>query len=110
MYLEMARALAHRVMLEASSPAERVVAIYRHVVTRPPTHLETEKLLEYYARQLRRLREGELPAAEISQPVTEGRPPTRPSTDDHAAIMVEHAAWSMVARVVMNLDEAITKQ
>ena len=100
MYIELARALAERRTsdVEPSASKEEIATnIFRQVVTRPPNDDELSMLLEFQAEQQKRLEAGDLvPKAILGS--EEG--------DQQA----ERAAWVMVARAVMNLDEAITKQ
>ncbi len=95
MYLEMSRELARKSHEQfAESPHDCATTIFRQVLIRPPTDDELTALLAYQQSQLSRFTEEELNPDEIS-----GNKNT--STD--------LAAWMMIARVVMNLDEAITK-
>lgn len=95
MFLEMARALA-RVVYEShrDSPTDCATQIFRRVLTRHPDEEELDLLLSYQKRQRARLEEGELD------------PPAICGSDDGNR---ELASWVMLARSVMNLDEAITK-
>ena len=95
MFLELSRALGSEAASRHSQSArDAVTFIFRQLLTRPPTVAEQELLLDYYAQQLTRLQRGELDPAKIA-----GVPNASPET----------AAWMMVARAVMNLDEVITK-
>lgn len=99
-FVEAAQALARRV----SSPratflddGERVSAIFRRVLTRRPTPAEEQELLAFHAEQRQRLVRGELDPAAVTGELPPGHDP------------VETAAWSCVARVILNLDETITR-
>jgi len=95
MYLEMARALADLAMQqEVSGERDRVAFIFRRVLTRPPEDEEVDALTAYFQRQLARLQAGELKAGQIA-----AKKNAKP----------DFAAWVLLARVVMNLDEAIVK-
>ncbi len=100
MYLEMARALANRTVAKhasevgSDSPAEIATSMFRRILTRPPTTDEVELLTAYFDAQKQRLDAGRLVASEIGG-------------DKNATSDI--AAWSMVARVIMNLDEAVTR-
>ncbi|MBC8355216.1 MAG: PSD1 domain-containing protein [Planctomycetes bacterium] len=100
MYIELARALAERRTSNVELPTskeERATEIFRRVLTRPPHDDELAMLLEFQDGQQKRLEAGDLvPKTILSS--QEG--------DQQA----ERASWVMVARAVMNLDEAITKQ
>jgi hypothetical protein len=106
MFLEMARALAKNAVAatrSSGSPSHTTDdardkcarLIFRGLLCRPPNERELTTLLEFQQIQLQRLLAGELSAAKIG---------------GDAACTPELAAWAMVARVVMNLDETITKQ
>ncbi|MCO6455196.1 MAG: PSD1 domain-containing protein [Pirellulaceae bacterium] len=93
MYLELARALAERAVGEADGAPQRAAWMFRRVLTRPPEADEIAVLVEFQQRQRQRLEAGELKAEEIGGPRADAK----------------LAAWVMTARVIMNLDEAITR-
>ena len=95
MFLELARALAKEIQSRQESDQDRVRLLFRRCLTRPPTAGETDDLVNYHEKQRLRLMEGDLDPALIAG-------------DKKAS--AELAAWVMVARVVLNLDETITKQ
>ncbi|RUL88668.1 PSD1 and planctomycete cytochrome C domain-containing protein [Tautonia sociabilis] len=101
LFMESARALARRVLAEAGdSDADRLRRAFRLCVSREPTGKEAEVLLGLLDRQRGRFASGELdPAGLIAEvPPPEGCSP------------VELAGWTAVARVLLNLDETITKE
>jgi hypothetical protein len=73
-----------------------VERIFKRCLTRPPNEEERQKLVKFYNTQLQRFLSGELKAAEVCG--TE--------KGEHLA---ERAAWTALARVLLNVDEAITK-
>lgn len=95
MYLELSRELAKSVAgLDFESLEQPVTEIFRRFLTRPPSRFELDSLQDYYQAQILRLENGELnPVAIGGDQATNGQ-----------------AALVMVARVVMNLDETITKR
>ena len=94
MYLEYARALARLAWEQSSVSEQRIEVMFRRLVTRPPSAQEIGIIKDYLATQVQRLEQGELDAAQIAkQPNATG----------------EFAAWVMVARAMMNLDEVITR-
>jgi hypothetical protein len=94
MFVELAQALGRAAMSRGTaSDAERATYVFRRLLTRPPEPDELQRLLEFRATQLQRLKSGELSAREIG------------GADD-----TDLASWVMLARVVMNLDETITKR
>ena len=94
MFLEMARALAEDVSQANSSDADALVAMFRRILTRPPTQNEQTEIMQFYREQLSRLESGELNAPQITALENGSN---------------RQAAWTIVARALMNLDEAITK-
>jgi len=95
-FLECARALGRMAAETPGDDVARVELLFRRCLTRPPSPAELEKLTRFYQTQLARFASGELKATEILQ-VKEGQN------------LNEQAAWTTLARVLMNLDETITK-
>lgn len=114
MFLEMARSLAAQSLQRVPKLAEPSVAddpgskveerrlrwMFRRLLTRPPTSEESDSLRRFFARQLARLEAGELSAQEL---LGEG------AVENDAIPTHQRAAWVLVARAIMNVDEAITK-
>ncbi len=106
MYLEMAVALARMTVNENRDEnvskeelaRQRARFLFRRLLTRPPSERELELLVHFYQSQLHRLGQSELKAAEI---LDEKEASNEPASN-------ELAAWELVARAVMNLDETIT--
>jgi len=95
MFLEMARALANRVVkARGESPEARAQLLFRYLLTRPARQEELATVLVFREKQLERLQNGELKAEQITG---EKEPDA------------ELASWVMVARTLMNLDETITR-
>ena len=94
MFVEFARALAARVVREETSPEARAELLFRTALTRPPTAAEGAALVEFAAAQRSRLEAGGLHAAKIT----------------HGPANADLAAWTLTARAVLNLDEAVTKE
>ncbi len=95
MFLEFSRALATNVLVQKpQTSGECATMIFRRLLTRKPDQEELTALVEFFDAQRKRIEVSELNAVEISH--------EKKSTP-------ELAAWIMVTRAVMNLDEAITK-
>jgi len=102
-FVEASRALAERVMLEAApEPGERLTRAFRLILARPPTARELEMLLRDWRQQLARFRRAPELAAQL---VKAGEAPRRTDGDD-----CELAAYTTTCSLIMNLDEAITKE
>jgi hypothetical protein len=99
-FFEAARALAKRMIDEGgSSVGDRVTYGFRLTVSRRPSQQELDKLVDFYRQQ----------SSEYSKDMdsaykTVGAKP-KPVAD-----RAELAAWTMVANVLLNTDEAISKE
>jgi hypothetical protein len=82
---EAARALAGRMIAAGSTPSDRATAGVKLVLSRPSRPQEVDRLVALYEQELAQYRK-------------RGEPEP------------EQAAWTMVANVLLNLDEAITKE
>jgi hypothetical protein len=101
-FVEAAQALARRVMKDSKGKAEADVAYaFRLCVARSPRPEETKRLVALYEQELAQFQQ-DPPAAQKLATGDLGQPP--------AGISVEKlAAWTVVANVLLNLDETITK-
>ena len=105
-FVECAQALA-RVTLEqgGKTDGERVSYAFRRAVSRPPTEGERKELLDLLQRQRAHVAEGWVNAAELATGKNE--PPAQLPAGTSPTQL---AAYTMVARVILNLDETITKE
>lgn len=94
-FTEAAQALGRRMAARKGPIAERVDYLFRRCLTRPPTAEETDQLVKFYQTQKRRFEGKELDAAKIAGTGTGN--------------VNERAAWTALARILFNLDEAIVK-
>jgi hypothetical protein len=94
-FVEAAQALGRQALTQPEDDDLRVTHLFRRCLTRPPRPSESATLLELLHDTRQRLERGELKAADIA-----------PTGDGSAA---ERAAWTVVARALLNLDETITK-
>ncbi len=105
LFVEAAQALAQRILKEGGGTDEsRIARAYALCVSRAPAAAETDAVLKLLAENRARLQKGELKAGEIAFSEL-----TKPETLPADATPNELAAWTMVARVLLNLDETVTK-
>ena len=96
-YVEAAQALARRMLAGGKTPGERVTAGFRRCLTRPPTEAERDRLGKLYDDARGRY------AADPGGAALMAGPPA-------GADAVELAALTVVANVLLNLDEMILKR
>jgi mono/diheme cytochrome c family protein len=98
-FVEFSRALADRVVAEpAKSDAERIDRAFRLCLSRAPSPDERQRLLDLLNAELAALKKS---PEEVKVLVTKVK-----STTDPAQL----AAWTTVSRVLLNLDETITRE
>jgi cytochrome c553 len=101
-FVEAARHLAERMVAAGGDDARAAIARgVELVIARPPTEEESAILLAEYEKQ-RASFAADVGAAEALLAVGE-------SSRDESLDPVAHAAWTNVALVILNLDEAITR-
>ncbi len=101
-YVEASRVLAQRMLREASTQEhDRIAWVFRQILSRPPTEAEAKVLAEVYEKHLREYRADKESAKKL---LTIGDRPAPPEVDP-----IELAAWTSVARVLLNLHETITR-
>jgi hypothetical protein len=101
-YVECAQALARRVMRESAPSVEaRARRAFRLCVSREPRPHEVQRLTQLYQQQLSRYKEDRSAAEKMA---TSELGPAPEGMD-----VQELAAWTVVANVLLNLDETITK-
>ncbi|HTB10800.1 MAG TPA: PSD1 and planctomycete cytochrome C domain-containing protein [Bryobacteraceae bacterium] len=99
--IEGARALALKTLREGgTTDADRLNYAFRRCVARKPTDAEAHELLGFLEKQSIRLRDGWLDTWSLT-----GEPPKLPE----GATPVQLGAWTALSRVLLNLDETITK-
>jgi hypothetical protein len=104
-FTECARALAQRTLSEApAEDSQRIAHAFRLCVSRQPSEAESQTLLELLGKQRERIAEGWLNAREIATGEN-----ALPETLPQGATPAYLAAYTVVARVILNLDETITK-
>jgi hypothetical protein len=100
-FVESARKLAERLMNEAKTTDERLTLAFRLTTSRVPNERELAILRGVYAKQLEKYRKDSKAALELLG--------VGESKRDEKLEPVELAAWAMVANVVLNLDETVTR-
>ncbi len=102
-FVEAARMLAQRVMQETGpAPSERITLAFRLVLARRPSEQELRILRSSFERRLAEFREDPAAAAAL---LHVGEAPAAAALD-----ACELAAYATVANLILNLDEAVTKE
>jgi hypothetical protein len=104
--MECARGLARRSLREGgASDAERLVYAFRLCVARFPTAAESAELLALLAKQ-----EATFARADAKPWETAADDSAHPPELPAGVTPAQAAAWTVVARVLLNLDETITRE
>ncbi len=99
-FFDAARAMARRMIAEGGSTArDRTTYGFRLTISRKPTDAELDKVVAFYDAQLTRFTKDSSNADKTI--AADPRSTTNPA---------ELAAWTMVANVLLNTDETITKE
>jgi hypothetical protein len=101
-YVEAAQGLARRVVAhDMSDISDRAAFLFRAVLVRPPTSDECELLQQMFADALRQFR---------ADPASAELMATDPlGTAPEDADLPELAAWTVLANIVLNLDETLAR-
>jgi hypothetical protein len=102
-YVETARVFAERVLKEGgTSFDERIIHAYRRALARLPTDAEKAVLLSAWQKLLERYQKD----AQAAQALV--------SAGEYAVAkdlpLAEHAAWTGVCQMILNLDETLTRE
>ena len=104
LFMECAQALARTTLALKGSDEERLIHAFRRVLARPPTPAEQQELLRLLGKQRDHIAEGWVD-------------PKALAGIDHIDLIdnlqtspTRLAAWTTVARVLLNLDETITRE
>ncbi len=101
-YVEAARVFAERIVREAKGTTEeRAAWAFRQAVSRPPVADEAKVLAALYADHLASFKADAKAAGELT------KVGQAPQPED--ALQAEVAAWTSVARAILNLHETITR-
>jgi len=102
-YIEAAQALARRVITEGGvSPEDRARFVLQLCLCRSPRETEVSRLVELYSRVIADYQKNSESAKQMA---TDPLGPLPENTD-----LAEAATWTIIANVVLNLDELIMKR
>jgi hypothetical protein len=97
-YMEAAQALAKKALSGTATREEAVTKVFRRALIRPPTDAEVKRLVQLFEDARKKFKGNAQMANQIAGPVT-------------AMVDVSHyAALTVVANVVLNLDEMLLKR
>jgi len=103
-FMDCARALAARALKEGgTSDGERLTYAFRLCLGRPPADDEKARLMELLAKEWKRIADGTLNAVEVATGNKDALLPDGLKPNDLAV-------YTIVSRVLLNLDETITKE
>ena len=106
LFVESARALALRTLHEGGETDEqRLTYAFRRCLARKPNQQEAAELLSLLHKQTERLADGWLSPWDLAGYDSTQQPQLPKSTTP-----VQLAAWTAITRVLLNLDETITKE
>jgi mono/diheme cytochrome c family protein len=104
--MDAARALAARILADGgATDADRIAYAFRRCVSRPPSDAERAALLALIVKQRARIADGWIDPWMVATGKSE-RPANLPPNVTPAQL----AAFTVVSRVLLNLDETITKE
>jgi hypothetical protein len=104
-FVECARALGKRIVTEGGkTDTERLTYAFRLCMSRTPTKDELAILTALLEKNRKRFEEGEANAAEIATGTKD------PDTKPEGFTFADWGAYTLVARVLLNLDETLTKE
>lgn len=101
-FVEAARQFAQRIMAAEQTPEKRATYAFRLATCRTPDERETAVLVKLYEDQLAEYQANPEAAKQLLSVGELKR--------DETLEPAEHAAWTMVANLILNLDETVTKE
>jgi hypothetical protein len=105
-FMECAQALGLKTLREGgTTDADRVVYAFRRCLARKPTPDESAELLQLVAKQKQRFAQPDAKPMELAAP-----DPKNPMKLPDGTTPADLAAWTVVSRVLLNLDETVTKE
>ncbi|WP_092053671.1 PSD1 and planctomycete cytochrome C domain-containing protein [Planctomicrobium piriforme] len=105
-FLDCARSLADSILAGKDCPdADRMTLAFRRCTGRTPDAAELATLMTFLEHQKTRLSNGELDARAIALGATD-----KPGTEETQSTLTTRAAWTTTCRVLLNLDQTITRE
>jgi len=106
LFLECARALALKTLTDGGkTDAERLAYAFRRCTARTPDERESAALLALLTKQTERFSQPDAKPWDLA-----ANDPTSPPALPDGITPAQAAAWTAVSRVILNLDETITKE
>lgn len=106
LFLECARALALTVLKEGGAEdATKLDFAFRRCVSRPPNAAEQQALSDLLVKQQKRFAAGGQDPWQLA-----AKDPAKPPTLPEGITPQQLAAWTVVSRVLLNLDETMTRE
>jgi hypothetical protein len=100
-FVEASRAFAERILKQSTDDRQRLVWAIREALGREPEDWETTRLLDSVATQRLHYQRDQAAARSLLS-IGESR-------RDQELEVTEHAAWTMIASLILNLSETITR-
>ena len=101
-FVEAARFFAERILSEGGkTTAERIEFAFREVTSRTPTEAEAKVIQDIYERELKTYKAQNEAALKL---LKTGEKPRNEKLD-----AAEHAAWTVISNLLLNLDEFVTR-
>lgn len=105
LFMECARHLAQITVKQATTEQDRLAWAFRRCVARPPTADERQVLLKLLAKEQDRFNRPNAKPWELA-----ADDPSNPPALAEGTTAANLAAWTVVSRVLLNLDETVTKE
>ncbi len=99
-FMEAAQALGKTIAVQPGTVPDKATFLFRRCVTRPPTASELTALTAFYEKEKARFEKKELDPVKIGGAAAESTPEAT----------IERAAWTTLARTLLNIDEAIVRR
>ena len=105
-FLECARSLALLTIRDGGADhVARLTFAFRRCVSRPPSDIERDTLLKLFNQQRKKFS-----SDEVDPWLLAAEDPSHPPVLPDGQTAAEAAAWTIVARVLLNLDETVTRE